>query len=126
MELDLINVLATGSDVCSKLPPAVFNVVSMIIMAIQVVVPILLIIWGMIDWTKAVIGQDENKIKDAQKLFIKRLIAAAIVFLTVTIVKFLINLVVQIQASDTESGNQAITDGTWSDCINKFINGSNA
>ena len=121
--MELINLLAAGTDICGKIPNAVFNVVSMIIMAIQVVVPILLIIWGMIDFTKAVIGQDENKIKDAQKIFIKRLIAAAIVFLTVTIVKFLINLVVEIQAGDSESGNKAITSQTWSSCINNFING---
>lgn len=120
--MDLINVLATGAEICGKIPPGVFNVVSMIIMAIQVVVPILLIIWGMIDFTKAVIGQDENKIKDAQKIFIKRLIAAAIVFLTVTIVRFLVNVVVEIQNDDT-SGNKAINDQTWSTCINQFING---
>ena len=122
MELDLINVLATGDTVCGAIPDPVFNVTSMIIMAIQIVVPVLLIIWGMIDFTKAVIGGDENKIKDAQKIFIKRLIAAAVVFLTVTIVKLLITLVVDISA-DSDEGGAAVTDQTWSSCINKFING---
>ena len=50
--LELINTLETVSGACGAIPPAVFNVVSMIIMLIQVVVPILLIIWGMLDFAK--------------------------------------------------------------------------
>ena len=79
--INLVNTLATSAaQACEQIPDAVFNIVSLIIMAIQVVVPILLIIWGMIDFAKAVVGGDEDKIKAGQKIFIKRLIAAAIVF----------------------------------------------
>ena len=48
------------------IPSGIGNVVHLIIVAIQVVVPILLIIWGMIDFAKAIIGQDEDKIKQGQ------------------------------------------------------------
>lgn len=116
---DLFNVLTSSiSTTCSSIPPGVKNLTSLIVLGIQVVVPILLIIWGMLDFTKAVIGQNEDKIKDAQKLFIKRLIAAAIVFLTVTIVKLLLNLVGTLSAENTQD-----TQSLWS-CINEFIRGT--
>jgi len=116
--VELVNTLATVGTACDQIPPAVFNVVSMIIMLIQVVVPILLIIWGMIDFAKAVIGGDEDKIKAGQKVFIKRLIAAILVFLVVTIVKLLIGLVGQL---GVEGG--AGNDSVWT-CVERFINGA--
>jgi len=116
--LELINTLETVSGACGAIPPAVFNVVSMIIMLIQVVVPILLIIWGMLDFAKAVVGGDEDKIKAGQKVFIKRLIAAVLVFLVVTVVKLLVGLVGQLGVEGA-AGN----DSVWA-CVEKFINGT--
>lgn len=116
---DLFNVLTSSiSTTCSSIPSGVKNLTSLIVLGIQVVVPILLIIWGMLDFTKAVIGQNEDKIKDAQKVFIKRLIAAAVVFLTVTIVRMLLNFVGTLSADNTQD-----TQSLWS-CINEFIGGT--
>ena len=103
--MNLVNVLAnycTGV-IEGGIPEGIGNVVHLIVIAIQVVVPILLIIWGMIDFAKAIIGQDEDKIKAGQKTFIKRLIAALVVFLIVTIVQLAINLA----ASVGGTGNDA-------------------
>jgi len=116
--VDLVNTLATVNTACDQIPDAVFNIVSLIIMAIQVVVPILLIIWGMVDFAKAVIGGDEDKIKAGQKVFIKRLIAAVLVFLVVTVVKLLVGLVGQLGVEGA-AGN----DSVWA-CVEKFINGT--
>lgn len=118
---NLVNTLATVTTACDQIPAPVFNIISLIIMAIQVVVPILLIIWGMVDFAKAVIGGDEDKIKAGQKVFLKRLIAAVLVFLIVTIVKLLIGLVGTV--AGTESGVSS-SDSIWS-CVEKFINGAN-
>lgn len=126
--MELINLLAgiDQSSLCGSdgIPDVVFNVTSLIILAIQVVVPVLLIIWGMIDFTKAVVGQDDSKMKEAQKVFIKRLIAAAIVFLTVTIVKLLLNLVSTL--GQDETGTMDVNKQTWQLCVDKFINGAKA
>ena len=116
--MNLVNVLAnycTGV-IEGGIPEGIGNVVHLIVIAIQVVVPILLIIWGMIDFAKAVIGQDEEKIKAGQKTFIKRLIAALIVFLIVTIVQLAINLA----ASVGGTGNDA--NSAWN-CASSLING---
>ena len=92
-----------------KLP----NMVSTIILVIQIAVPIVLVIFGMIDLFKGIIAQKEDEIKKGQQTFIKRLIAAAIVFFVVIIVKLLISFV----AGDDEP--------TIMDCANCFINGVN-
>ena len=73
----------------AKLP----NLVSTLITIIQVAVPLLLIVFGMLDLGKAVIAQKEDEIKKGQNMFIKRLITAIIVFLVIFIVKTVIGLV---------------------------------
>ena len=98
------------------IPSGIGNVVHLIIVAIQVVVPILLIIWGMIDFAKAIIGQDEDKIKQGQRTFLKRLIAAVVVFLVVTIVQLAIRLAASIGGEGNSAGN------AWS-CAQELING---
>ena len=74
------------------IPDKLAYIIAMVVKIIQVVVPILLIIWGMLDLGKAVIAQKEDEIKKGQSTFIKRLIAAAIVFFVVVIVKLLVSL----------------------------------
>ncbi len=118
--LDYVNTLADATSACEAIPAGVANVVSLIVKGVQVVVPILLIIWGMLDFAKAVIGSDEDKIKAAQKVFIKRLIAAVIVFLVVTIVKLVVNLVGQINGESVDQ-----TDSIWS-CVSCFTDGTGA
>ena len=68
-------------------------ITSKIVLAIEIVVPILLVIFGMIDLGKAIIAQKEDDIKKGQQTFIKRLITAALVFLVVFIVKLVVGLV---------------------------------
>lgn len=86
------------------------NTVHIIILVIQIVVPILLVIFGMIDLMKAVIAGKEDEIKKNQMVFVKRLIAAAIVFFVFVIVKMLISFV----ADDSKN---------LINCANCFING---
>ena len=109
-------------DGFSGIPEGVGNIVHLIVVAIQVVVPILLIIWGMMDFAKAIIGQDEDKIKAGQKLFMKRLIAAVIVFLVVTIVQLLINVAAGIAEGD---GSGSDVNDIWN-CAQSLISGQSS
>ncbi len=115
--LDNIAILSSVGDACAAIPDGVVNIVSLIIKSIQIVVPILLIIWGMIDFAKSVVGGDEDKIKAGQKTFMRRLIAAIVVFLVITVVQLAVRLVGQVGASGTDDSNSI-----WS-CIEEFING---
>ena len=68
-------------------------VVSTIVLLIKIAVPILLIIFGMLDLGKAVVAQKEDEIKKGQQTFLKRAIAAVIVFFVIQIVQIIIRFV---------------------------------
>ena len=102
---------ALGSDVA--IDTKIVDVVHVIILAIQIFVPIVLVIYGMLDLAKAVMGQKEDEIKKGQQTFIKRIIAAAIVFFVITIVKMVLSFL----AGGTENGSIY-------QCVNCFIEGS--
>lgn len=85
--------------------------VSTIVTIIKIAVPILLIIFGMLDLGKAVVASKEDEIKKGQQTFIKRAIAAVIVFFVIQVVQIIVRFV---------SGN----DQNVSGCFNCFINGT--
>ena len=119
--MNLVNALDFCTGIFNNggqgIPEGIGKLVHLIVVAIQVVVPILLIVWGLIDFAKAIIGQDEDKIKAGQKTFIKRLIAAVVVFLIVTIVQ----LAIILAASVGGEGNDA--ENAWT-CARSLINGT--
>jgi len=79
--------------------------VGWIVFLIQMGIPIILIVLGMIDLGKAVIASKDDEIKKAQKAFGKRFIYAAAVFLVVWAVKLVLgwlpNLVNDIETDTT-------------------------
>lgn len=110
----LAKVLMNGEYTCGG-TSLVFSgtfpyMVSTVIQIIQIAVPILLIIFGMLDLGKAVVASKEDEIKKGQQLFIKRAISALIVFFVILIVQLLIRFV---------SGNNA----SVVNCFNCFVNG---
>lgn len=93
--MNLIQILEgyNGCPGVSNIPYKLINIVSTIITVIKFGVPILLIIFGMLDLGKAVIASKEDEIKKGQQLFIKRVIAAILVFFVITIVQLMVSLV---------------------------------
>ena len=121
--MDLFYLLdAADSTLCEGIlvPNVLFNVVSTIITGIKIVVPILLIIWGMLDFAKSVVAKKEEDIKKYQKAFVSRLISALIVFLIIFVVQLAVNLVSGVEDSTNPDGT-TVSD-IWS-CSKKFING---
>lgn len=98
---------------CGGLDNFVFDgtfpyLISTIILIVQIAVPILLIIFGMLDLGKAVIAAKEDEIKKGQQTFIKRLIAGAIVFFVILIVQTLVRFL--------SNGSESVMQ-----CFNCFI-----
>ena len=121
--MDLFYLLDTAdSTLCEGIlvPNVLFNVVSTIITGIKIVVPILLIIWGMLDFAKSVVAKKEEDIKKYQKAFVSRLISALVVFLIIFVVQLAVNLVSGVEDSANPDGT-TVSD-IWS-CSKKFING---
>lgn len=99
-----------GNSAKLSIDVKIAKTVHIIVLVIQIVVPVLLVVFGMIDLIKAVISGKDDEIKKNQMTFVKRLIAAAIVFFVFVIVK----LVVSFVADDSKN---------MMNCVNCFING---
>ena len=84
--------------------------ISTIVNILKVAVPILVVLFGLIDLGKAVMSAKEDDIKKNQGLLIKRLIIAVLVFFVITLVQFLVSLV----GGDKEK---------YSNCFDCFVNG---
>ena len=86
--------------------------VSAVVLVFQIAIPILLIILGMLDLGKAVTSNDEKQMKEAQKLLIKRIVFAVLIFFVVALVKFVFGML-------SNAGDK--TNAT--SCIDCFISG---
>lgn len=91
-----------------KIPQAVHTIITVI----KIAVPVLLVIFGMLDLLKGIIASKEDEIKKGQSIFIKRLITAVLIFFITSIVQLLISFV---------AGDDGEPDVM--SCANCFING---
>jgi len=117
----LLDEMTANSTNCMgiMIPDVLFNTVAMIIDGIKIVVPVLLIIWGMLDFAKAIISKKEDDIKSHQKMFVSRIISAVLVFFII----FAVQLVFSLLGGVTEkSGGGTEHDSLW-ECSKKFITG---
>lgn len=71
----------------------VWQLIGRVLFVFKIVIPILLIVFGMIDLGKAVVGAKDDEIKKALKQLAMRAIAAVVVFLIPTIVSFIFTIV---------------------------------
>ena len=95
---DNIDTLASGTETVScgtvtSIPSSIPKTVNIIYKVIQIFVPLALIIFGMFDMAKAVMGQKEDEIKKGQQTLIKRVVAAAIVFFVFAAIKLVVSFV---------------------------------
>ena len=100
----------------TRIPEIIPSITRVIVKILQLVVPIVLIIFGSLDFAKAVMSNDSEKIKNGQKQFIRRIISAAIFFFVVTITMFIVEIAANV-TTDENKGN-----GKIADCINCMIN----
>ena len=102
--MDLINIMETV-DMCGPngLIP-VFTFIGNIVTFIKIAVPIILILMGSIDLTKAVMASKDDEIKKAQTTLMKRAIVGVVIFFIPTIVTLLIGMV-----TNTEPGQKCLT-----------------
>lgn len=78
-------------DCESLLGTNLVNKINSYLNIIKLIIPILLVTYGIIDFVKAIFG-DEESMKKAQKQFIKRIFIAILIFIT----PFIVNLILKI------------------------------
>ena len=79
------------------------NIVNNIMIMFYIIGPILLIIFGSIDYARAVVASDEKELKKANIRFIKRLTATVLLF----IAPIIVNLITSLNISDYSLDNDA-------------------
>ena len=80
-------------DINSGIPKIIGDLVHCVYIGIKIVVPILLVLFGMIDLGKAITAKKEEDIKKYQSSCVKRLITGILVFIVVFVVEFLLGFV---------------------------------
>ena len=99
---------------CEGLMPLIRLIKNGIIPLIQLGIPIILILLGMLDLGKAVMAAKDDEIKTAQKLLIKRVIYAIAIFFVVLIVQVIFGLL-----SSTGDSNIENQGNLWVNCWGK-------
>lgn len=102
-------------DVCSDIGPLINLIKHGVIPLIQIGIPIILIVLGMLDLGKAVVASKEDEIKNAQKMLIKRCMYAIAIFFVVLIVQVVFGLL-----SSTGDKDISSTSNTWAKCWEQY------
>ena len=77
---------------CACIPAGIADLTSKAYFILQIIGPVLLLILGGFEMTKALSTQDESAIEKAKKKLVNKFIAAAAIFLIFTIIQFMVNL----------------------------------
>ncbi len=86
-------ILADEASIFCNDTGGLFSILGIFVTAIKIFIPIALIVFGMIDMGKAVTNGKEEEIKKSLMTFIRRAIAAVVVFFIPTIVGVIMQLV---------------------------------
>lgn len=110
-------------DICGSDLIWIIKIIRIIIRIIQIAAPLALIIFGSLDFFKAIIAGDEKEMKMKRKPFIGRLIAAVIILLMPMIVSLVMKTVARNSNNRfAECWNAAGGQDPWSVTI---TNGTN-
>ena len=90
-------------NLCTTDGLQIWKFVGYILFAFKIVIPLLIIVLGMMDLGKAVVGSKDDEIKKATSALVKRAIAGVVIFFIPTLVKIIFNLF--------------NLDETWTNCV---------
>ncbi len=103
----LLGVIAASVDgICSGGMAEIWQFIGYVLYVFKIAIPLLLIIFGMIDLGKAVIASDDKEIKNATTKLVKRAIAAVVIFFIPNLVSFIFSIV----------GGFSEVQGTYNSC----------
>lgn len=96
------------------IPQPIADLIHKAIVLLQIVIPIGIIIMGSLDFLKAVVASDADKMKSSQKQFYSRIIAGIFALMVFVIIRFGVDIF-----------SKGI-DSQFGDCLNCVINGGDA
>jgi len=90
-----LNFVSGGDITCADIigeNGELVDVLNMLVTLVKILVPILLIVLGSLDFVKAIFSGDDSNMKKAQNKFIKRLLIGIIFFLAPSLLKFILEI----------------------------------
>lgn len=75
------------------MPDEITGTIGKVYNLLLVAIPIIIVVFGLLDFVKAVMGKKDDEIKQSTGIFIKRLITGLIAFFILALVKFGIGLI---------------------------------
>lgn len=100
----------------------IWQVIGYALLVFKIVIPIILIIWGMLDLGRAVVAAKDDEIKKATKSLAMRAVAAVAIFFLPTIIGIVLGLVSNFASSgakeDFDTCRTCMTSPNNSDCQN--------
>ena len=100
----------------------IWQVVGYALLVFKIVIPIILIVWGMLDLGRAVVAAKDDEIKKATKQLAMRAVAAVAIFFLPTIIGIVLGLVSNFASSgakeDFDTCRKCMTSPNDSTCDN--------
>lgn len=108
--LEMVTCNGLGGNIDSVIPDTVHLIVNLL----KIGVPILMVIFGMLDLGKAVMSNDEKEMKGAQTKLIKRILYAVLVFFIIAVAQWIFSVLDKENMKDNPNERS---------CFNCFLNG---
>ncbi len=114
----------------ANIPGVLPKTISVLYIIIQILIPILLVILGMLDLLKSITASKEDELAKARSMFFKRLVAAVLVFFVFAIVKIVVsfasknpsNLIDCMDCFIRGNCNKSVTaNNEWSCTLNGYV-----
>ncbi len=112
----------TLDNFCSGTVLGAFTTIGWIIFFLKIVIPIIIIVFGVIDLGKAIIASKDDEIKKSIKSLVFRAIAGIIIFFIPTILNFVIQLVDNNSETSLNANGDFKNDGSFLDCTYCLLN----
>ena len=99
------------STFCSGPVQGVFTTLGWVFFILKILIPIILIVFGSIDFAKAVLSSKDDEIKKSAKTLVMRAIAGVIIFFVPTLLDFIVELL----------GEDDLYNGTFATCTHCML-----
>ena len=94
--------LIMDPSICSDLSP-IWQIIGWVLWVFKIAIPIIIIVFGMIDLGKAVVASKDDEIKKSIKSLVMRAIAGIVIFFVPNLVGLIFNLVGGFKANDVQA-----------------------
>lgn len=101
---------------CKENVLRVFTTIGWVFFILKILIPLILIVFGVIDISKAVLSSKDDEIKKSAKTLVMRIIAGIIIFFIPSVLNFVVNLI-----GDRATGVYDENHGTFKDCTSCML-----